>query len=87
MKFDYCEDMNISRIAFYNLVKMQNHLNDLRAVSQNLSDPLQAHLELAMDDLQSEIQGLTSTYLAEVDRNRIESEIQAEWPVIRFIQE
>ena len=76
--------MNISRSAFYNLVKMQNHLNDLRAVSQNLSDPLQAHLELAMINLQGEIQNLTSIYLAEVDMNRIEAEMQAEFSIFPY---
>ena len=70
--------MNISRTAFYQLVKMQNSLNDIRTAKSFLSDALQDRLELAVDDLQSEIQGLTSSYLAEVDMNRIEAEMQAE---------
>ena len=62
--------MNISRDAFYRLVKMQNLLNDLRFEKLELSDALQHTLEASLEALTISIQHLTSSYLKDVDHNR-----------------
>ena len=69
--------LNISRSAFYQLVKMQNHLNNLRLESHSLSDALQKEVVGSIEILASDIQALTTQYLNEVDRNQIEARIEA----------
>ena len=68
--------MNISRDAFYRLVKMQNLLNDIRNETSSFSDDLKREI-WAIDELSENLQYLTSKYLKDVEHNR---EISAERP-------
>ena len=63
--------MNISRTAFYNLVRMQNLLNNFHNEMSKLSDAMQEELADSLAIMKDDIQVLTQRYLDEVDANRI----------------
>ena len=65
--------MNISRTAFYSLVRMQNLLNDFRSEMSSLSDAMQKELAGSVAILTDDIQVLTTDYLDEVDNNRVDA--------------
>lgn len=67
--------MNISRSTFYQLVKMQNHLNNMRLETDGLSDAVKNYLEGSLNELTFDIQALTKTYLDQVDANRLTAEV------------
>ena len=71
--------MNISRTAFYHLVKMQNHLIDLCSETTNLSEAIKDIVFPSIIELEKEIKSLTTTYLAEVDMNRQEDQANKDW--------